>query len=89
MDKKYLDKVIEQIVSETTIDYRRGGKVYITLINNHFSIHNKKSYTRYFYPHFSHHCRDVYGLNDDEIKYVWDEYGKIIKDKIIPIWKNY
>ena len=25
------------------------------------------------------HCKDVYGLNHDEIKYVWREYKNIIK----------
>ena len=34
-----------------------------------------------FYLHLKH-CRDVYGLNDDEIEYVWKEYKQIIKDKI-------
>ena len=89
--KKYLDKVIDQIVSETTIDYRSGGKVDITLINkeNNWLLTPKISLVKYFYPHFSHHCKEVYGLNDDEIKYVWDEYKTIIKDKIIPIWKNF
>ena len=86
MDYKFLDKVIDQIVSETTIDYRRGGKVYITLINSRLSHTFFLSFSSIF---FVNHCKGVYGLNDDEIKYVWDEYKTIIKDKIIPIWKNY
>ena len=31
---------------------------------------------------FYDHCRDVYGLNDDEVEYVLKEYRKIIKDKL-------
>ena len=36
-----------------------------------------------FPPHyFSQHCEEVYGLNDDEIVYVWKQYKEIILDKI-------
>ncbi len=89
MDKKFLDKVVDQIVIESTIDYRSGGKVDITLINEfpNWLLTNNKSYDRYFYPHFSHHCKEIYGLNNDEVRYVWGEYKEIIKDKIIPIWR--
>ena len=89
MDYKFLHKVLDQIVSETTIDYRGGGKVDITLINkeNNWLLTPNKSYDRYFYPHFSHHCKEIYGLNNDEVRYVWGEYKNIIKDKIIPIWR--
>ena len=31
---------------------------------------------------FSKHCKEVYGLNKGEIEYVWDEYKKIIKEKL-------
>ena len=84
MDYKFLNKVIDQIVSETTIDYRGGGKVDITLINKvrNWLLTPNKSYDRYFYPHFSHHCKEVYGLNYDETEYVWKEYRDIIKDEI-------
>jgi len=66
MDKRFLHKVIDQIVSETRIDYNELSP---TL------------YTPFPYPpliiSFS-----VYGLNNDEVRYVWDEYIKIIRDKI-------
>jgi hypothetical protein len=83
MDYKFLDKVIDQIVRETEIDYG-GCYVYVTLINkeNNWLLTPNKSYDRYFYPHFSHHCKEVYGLNYDETEYVWKEYRDIIKDEI-------
>ena len=80
MDYKFLDKVVDQIVSETTIDYDR--KVIGTPL--HFIPFDffHPSFTSSIYPLiFSKHCRGVYGLNDDEVKYVWDEYKKIILNK--------
>jgi len=81
MNKNFLDKVLDQIVYETEIDYDRK------VIGNPFP------FPIVFYPHFSlssrlipfsfsDHCRDVYGLNKQEIEYVWEEYRNIIKDKI-------
>ncbi len=74
MDKKFLHRVLDQIVSETTIDYEKE-RAYTT-----FSFHR-------FYPSslshiFIKHCRDVYGLNKEETEYVWNEYKDIIKDKL-------
>ena len=77
MDKRFLDKVIDQIVSETKIDYRGRGKIFTPFLPSFYPLS--------FYSHrsnFFKHCRDVYGLNDDEIEYVWKEYKQIIKDKI-------
>jgi hypothetical protein len=31
---------------------------------------------------FLKHCKEVYGLNEQEIEYVWKEYRDIINDKI-------
>ena len=80
MDYKFLDKVLDHIVRETRIDYDR--KVIGTPL--HFIPFDffHPSFTSSIYPLiFSKHCRGVYGLNDDEVKYVWDEYKKIILNK--------
>jgi len=85
MDNKYLDKVLDQLVRETEIDYDRG------VIKSHFFLIH--SYFRSSFFHlilssplhpfsFSNHCRDVYGLNEEETEYVWKEYKDIIIDKI-------
>ena len=34
------------------------------------------------YTSFSNYCKDVYGLTNQEIRYVWDQYKDIITDKI-------
>tara|TARA_R110001606_G_scaffold356433_1_gene507778 strand:- start:1038 stop:1310 length:273 start_codon:yes stop_codon:yes gene_type:complete len=86
MDKKFLDKVVNQIVNETMIDYRGKGKIF-TPFSLPFYLFLP------FYPSFSsisssyrsnffNHCKEVYGLNEQEIEYVWEEYKQIIIDKI-------
>ena len=93
MDKKFLHKVIDQLVSETTIDYEKE-RVYTPFSSPLSSYsHVLFLYSRppYFYSSrqflssvapFPHHCRDVYGLTDEEIFYVWDQFRQILKDKI-------
>ena len=88
MDKRFLDKVLDQIVSETEIDYV-NGRMYTpsSLFHPFFSsfLFFPPVYSSFFSSFvcsFSKHCKNIYGLNDDEVKYVWNEYRDIIKDKI-------
>ena len=93
MDYKFLDKVVDQIVSETRIDYDMEEIQFpfpplFSFCSPHLSFlspllslpssffHSARSIL------FSKHCRDVYGLNEEETMYVWEEYIQIIKDKI-------
>ena len=82
MKNNYLDKVLDQIVSETKIDH--DEERFLPPFFNYFSHNSVALFSSPFspYPSFIIHCRDVYGLNPDEIKYVWSEYRDIIKDKI-------
>ena len=92
MDKKFLNKVLDQILSETRIDYDR--KVIKTPFRS-FTLSSQSFLPPYlplnFDPPsslistlslFSNHCEDIYGLNEQEIKYVWKEYRNIIICKI-------
>jgi hypothetical protein len=85
MDYKFLDKVVDQIVSETMVDYDKE-RVYTPLTP--FPLFYSPISSSFLSPLlrlpsiFSKHCKEVYGLNDEESEYVWDEYKKIIKDKI-------
>lgn len=93
MDNKFLNKVVDQIVGETTIDHDKE-RVYTPFSSPLSSYsHVLFLYSRppYFYSSrsflsivapFPYHCRDVYGLTDEEIFYVWDQFRQIIKDKI-------
>ena len=78
MDKKFLKKVVDQIVSETTIDYDEERFLPPYLTSATFNSLSPFSP----YPSFIIHCREVYGLNEDEVSYVWKEYRDIIIDEI-------
>ena len=91
MDYKFLNKVVNQIVSETKIDYDQGiihfpYLVYPSSWNSSSFLSLHPSFLLLSLPRaprfFFKHCRDVYGLNGDEVYYLWKEYRKIIKDKI-------
>ena len=81
MDKKFLDKVVNQIVYETRIDY---GMEEIQFPFSELSVLLFLSFSSrsFIFRLFTDHCRDVYGLNEEETMYVWKEYREIIKDKI-------
>jgi hypothetical protein len=81
MDKKFLDKVVDQLVRETRIDYE-NDRIFTPFYLLSFPLSSLSLSPFSPYPSFIIHCRDVYGLNEQEIKYVWKEYRNIIKDKI-------
>ena len=91
MDKKFLHKVIDQLVYETEIDHDNGS-IYFPFI---LDIVMSYSYDGTIYQKlmifftmgefispFINHCRDIYGLNGEEILYVSGKYKDILKDKI-------
>ena len=83
--KRYLDRVVIELVRGTEIDYEKG------IIIFPFSI---PSSSNFFFPlsisinlstpslSFSDYCRNQFGLTDKEIKYVFNQWREIIKDKI-------
>ena len=88
MDYKFLNKVVAQILSETTIDYEKE-RVYTPFSTplssySHVLFLSSSRFVSLYPPPppFPYHCRGVYGLNDEEIFYVWDQFSQILKDKI-------
>ena len=86
----YLDKVIEFLVRDTKIDFK-GKEIFLPFLTSiSFTSLLPFLLPRFpFAPHisslflyFSKYCKEVYGLTDQEIEYVWKEYKEIIKDKI-------
>ncbi len=84
MDKKFLNKVVDQIVRETEIDNDKETFFPPYLPSPPLSLLSPITYLTFLSPPllFWKHCKSVYGLNDDEVKYVWDEHKQIITDKI-------
>ena len=83
MDKKFLHKVIDQLVSETRIDGDQK-RVFIPFAYPVWSVsyrylHHYPSELRF---NFNRHLSSVYGLTEQEIYYVWKKYENTIKDKI-------
>jgi len=80
MDKKFLHKVVDQIISETRIDYAEE-RIYPP--DFPYSSSLRIPYLPPLSPFsFAKHCKEVYGLNHGETEYVWNEYVKIIEYKI-------
>tara|TARA_B100001059_G_scaffold213124_1_gene228736 strand:+ start:708 stop:1007 length:300 start_codon:yes stop_codon:yes gene_type:complete len=87
MDYKFLDKVLDQIIFETTIDYGKE-RLYTSLGSKLYS-HPFWSFTSFLYlsplfpPHsFYNHCEEVYGLNKEETEYIWVSFKRIITEKL-------
>ena len=85
---KFLDKVVERLIDETSIDYVKGEMIIpftsAIMLLIHFIGMGREMMENPFYtiPSFSRHCRDVYGLTNPEIIYVWKEYKNIITNKV-------
>jgi hypothetical protein len=81
--KIYLDKVIEFLLRDTKIDYKNEKITTPSSFSFYFSSLFLLFSTPLHLPfHFSKYCKEVYGLTDQEIEYVWKEYKSIIKIKI-------
>jgi len=76
MDNKFLDKVIEQIISETRVI---DNKLYTPFLSPLFSFSPSAFLSSPL--SFLSHCKEVYSLNEQEIDYVWGKYKK----EIVPI----
>ena len=82
---RYLDRVIEQLVKETIIYTSDNGSM-ISLPGDpdeRWDVIKMFGHLDYLYnrflTHTINHCRDVYGLNSEEIQYVWENYYNQIK----------
>ena len=82
MDYKFLHKVLDQIVSETKIDYRERGKIFTPFLPHQKSLIQFSFHFSSYRSNFTKHCKNVYGLNDDEVGYVWNEYKDKVKNNL-------
>jgi hypothetical protein len=80
---KFLNKVVNQIIYETYIDYDRESIIFpFVSFSCLFSFSYSFPSPSFPLSSFKIHCKDIYSLNDKEIKYLWKEYEISIKDKI-------
>ena len=73
-NKKYLDKVIGSLVRGTKIDYE-FKRIFSTPFNDN-------AYPTIYINTFQRYSKNQFGLTEDEVSYVWNEYKNNIKDKI-------
>jgi len=87
-NKIYLDKVIEFLVRDTRIDYEKEEIQFPFPYYRSISLRYSSLSFSSFPPQrpipspFPKYCKNVYGLTDQEIGYVWVKYKSIILDKI-------
>jgi hypothetical protein len=90
MDKNFLDKVVNQIVSETNIDHDKEEinfpfpiRFPFFLPLSFFFFTSDLFFSNFSeYTFFIKHCEEIYGLNKKEIRYVRVEYKEIIINKV-------
>ncbi len=70
MNNKFLDKVVDQIISETRIN---NDEVYTPFSSLPF-FPSPFFFSSILSPSIFSHCKKVYSLNEQEIEYVWKEY---------------
>jgi len=84
MNYKYLNKVVDILVSETTITGNIVSAPFINLPRNISYSLNTLSFHLSLpsLAYFSEFVIEVYGLTEEEIKYVWEQYRDIINSRI-------
>ena len=76
--KKYLDKVVEQLLRETDIDYEKRRINYPFFENTTYSF----QYTLPFSGPFIRYCESIFPLSNNEMRYVYEMYVGILDSKI-------
>ena len=76
--KKYLDKVVEQLLRETDIDYEKRRINYPFFENTTYSF----QYTLPFSGPFIRYCESIFPLSENEMRYVYEMYVGILNSKI-------
>ncbi len=72
----YLDRVVNKLVSETTIE---GRIVTVPYSIHHATLPILPSF--FIISSFSEFVIKVYGLTEEEVKYVWEQYRDIINNQ--------
>ena len=80
MDEKFLNKVVEQIVSETIVDLDKDMITYPVKLS--IQVFYETPFASYpMSTDFVVHCEGVYGLNYIEVKYVWWKYKNTMRSE--------
>ena len=82
MNEEFLNKVCDQIISETRIiDNKVYTPFYPSPLFLLLLIPSNKFSSHHLLCPFSFHCKEVYTLNEQETDYVWTNYKKELSHK--------
>ena len=83
VQKKYLDKVVSRLINETEIDYNKREMYIPFSVDNTLALSIDHILLPHIvkYPPFIRHCKNIYGLTNEECDYAWRQYKKNIKGK--------
>ncbi len=90
MNKKFLQWTLNRILSEIRMD-NRENKIHFPFFSmdiHHLALvfmgHRTGRHIepQVLYRPFVDHCRNVYGLMDEEINYLWSIFKNIVKDSV-------
>ena len=79
-NNRFLDKVVESLIGDTSIVPKLQMIVYPS-INFYSSFMSLLSPNEVFYNEFSDYCNKHYGTTSEEFDVVWEKYSKIMFDK--------
>ena len=89
MNKKFLQWTLNRILSEVYLD-EGDNKIHFPFLSidiDHLAILFMDNMEHSISPaiigtNFYDHCRNVYGLMDEEIDYLWSIFKNIVKDSV-------
>jgi hypothetical protein len=80
--REYLDKIVMYLFEDTDFEYVPNDKLCRVVVDTYFTTDCFTDWTYYDHTLIQDFCMGDYGLNEDEVKYVWREYNKMIFDKV-------
>jgi hypothetical protein len=83
VENSYLDKIVDQIVNETNIDYKKEKIIVPFSCSPSSCFFNSRVAQQPPSGLFINYSQEIYGLTDNEIQYVWTRYIRILRNKII------
>lgn len=83
INKRYLNMVLSYMVRSSKIYYEKETiNLPYTYTSTQHSFPLFLSSFPFYYSYFYSYCEKHFGLNKDEIVFVWGRYHNIIRDKI-------
>lgn len=80
--REYLDKIAMYLFEDTDFEYVPNDKLCSVVVDTYFTTDCFTDWTYHDHTLIQDFCIGDYGLNEDEVKYVWREYNKMIFDKV-------